>query len=360
MKTGCSIELLILDVDGVLTDGTVICQAGGPEHKRFSFRDVDAVFEARRNGVGVALATGECTDWVNEIAGRLKIENLATGAKDKLEAVVSLSQELGVPLERVCYVGDSPRDVAALEAVGFGLAPAGSSPQARAAADRVLEAKGGHGAVEEAVGLILGFSPDTTQNADPPDGESMLTAIAEDSLALQRRTIDDLGPVILDAATAIAECLEKGGTVFTFGNGGSASDAEHLAAELIGRFEVERAGLPCIALTANQSVVTALGNDFGFDAVFERQLRALSRPGDAVVGISTSGNSPNVVAALAAGREVGCCTLGLTGGTGGRLPELADHCLIVPSDNTARIQEVHRLVIHVMCAFVERRSAGTT
>ncbi len=359
MSPGGPIELLVLDIDGVLTDGTVSCKAGGPEYKRFSFRDVDAIFEARRNGVKVALATGERTDWATAIADRLEIEHLVTGAKDKLDAIASLSRDLEVPLERVCYVGDSPRDVAALEAVGWGFAPADSSPQARSAADRVLDADGGRGAVEEAVRLILAPSLHPAEKRapqSPTDNESILAAIAEESLTVQRRAVEELDPVILDAATAIFSCLDNGGTVFTFGNGGSASDAEHLAAELIGRFETTRRGLAAISLTANSSVLTALGNDFGLNVVFERQLRALAKPGDVAFAISTSGTSKNVVAALEAAREFGCITVGLTGATGGRLPDLAEHCLMVPSSNTARIQEAHRLIIHMICAVVDSRA----
>jgi D-sedoheptulose 7-phosphate isomerase len=350
------IKLLILDIDGVLTDGTVLCSAGGPEYKRYSFRDVDAVFEARRRGVTVALVTGESTPWADAIGRRLEVDHVVKGAKDKLAAVNELISKLGVDLDQVCFLGDSPRDAAALEAVGLGLAPADASDSARSAADAVLVAAGGRGAVEEALQMIFAPAPGALSRGAAADELDLVAAISKDSLAVQRRTVDELAGAIAAAAELVARCLGEGRTVFTFGNGGSASDAEHLAAELIGRFEATSRGLAAVALSANTSVMTALGNDFGMVAVFERQLRALAKPGDVAVAISTSGSSPNIVAALETGRRLGCITIGLTGGSGGRFPGLAEHCLVVPSKTTARIQEAHRLIIHMICAIVDKRA----
>jgi D-sedoheptulose 7-phosphate isomerase len=138
-----------------------------------------------------------------------------------------------------------------------------------------------------------------------------------------------------------------------FGNGGSAADAQHIAAEFVGRFNFDRPALPALALSVNSSCVTAIGNDFGFDQVFSRQIEALGAPGDVAIGITTSGNSPNVIRAMVAARKIGLKTVGFTGSTGGQLKEAVDHCICVPSDETPRIQECHILVGHVLSQLVE-------
>jgi D-sedoheptulose 7-phosphate isomerase len=162
-----------------------------------------------------------------------------------------------------------------------------------------------------------------------------------------------LGEKIVDAANVIAESLKSGGKVLLFGNGGSAADAQHLAAEFVGRFVLERGPLPGIALTTDSSILTAVGNDYGFDQVFVRQVLALGRPGDVAIGISTSGNSPNVIKAVQAAAERGLRTIGLAGRDGGALAKAVEIAITVPSKNTARIQECHIAVGHVLCELVE-------
>jgi len=154
-------------------------------------------------------------------------------------------------------------------------------------------------------------------------------------------------------------CMRDGGCIFWLGNGGSAADSQHLAAELVERFEMERPGIRSVALTTDTSALTAIGNDEGFERIFARQIEALGRPGDLVMAISTSGNSPNVLAAVTIARALGLTTVGLTGRDGGRLKALADICLIVPSENTARIQEAHILVGHILCDLAEQHVAAT-
>jgi D-sedoheptulose 7-phosphate isomerase len=155
------------------------------------------------------------------------------------------------------------------------------------------------------------------------------------------------------AAALITECLLHGNKVLWCGNGGSAADSQHLAAELVGRFRRHRSGLPSVALTADTSVLTALANDFGYEEVFKRQVDALCQPGDVVVGISTSGNSKNVCAALQRARQLHAVTIALTGRSGGRMAPLADVCIRVPSIDPARIQEAHILYGHILCEWIE-------
>jgi D-sedoheptulose 7-phosphate isomerase len=177
--------------------------------------------------------------------------------------------------------------------------------------------------------------------------------LVADSTALKERFFTENAPLLLEVGARMAQSLLGGGRVLSFGNGGSAADAQHLAAELVGPFRRERQGLSAIALSTDPSVVTGLGNDLGFDAVFRRQVEAHGRPGDVALGITTSGRSPNVLEGLRAARDRGLVTVGLTGSGGGGLVGLVHHLVDVPHTDTARIQEVHVMVVHVLCQVVE-------
>ncbi len=151
----------------------------------------------------------------------------------------------------------------------------------------------------------------------------------------------------------LAQSLANGGTLFWCGNGGSAADSQHLAAELVGRFKKNRRALRSIALTTDTSVLTCVANDYSYDDIFARQVEALGRPGDVLIGISTSGNSENVLRAFKAAKEMGLMTIALLGKGGGPCKDLTDHALVIPSDSTARIQEAHILIGHILCELIE-------
>ncbi len=186
------------------------------------------------------------------------------------------------------------------------------------------------------------------------DPVATLQAIFDDTAAAHRRFAGQGLERIAAAAAAVSRAVTTGRKVLAFGNGGSASDAEHLVAELVGRFEGERQALAGVALTANSSVVTAIGNDYGYEQVFTRQIEALGREGDVAFGISTSGRSPNVLAALVAAQARGMTTIALTGRDGGPIGAQADIHLNVAEASTPRVQEVHRTAIHAMCTLVEQ------
>ncbi|KPK62207.1 MAG: phosphoheptose isomerase [Planctomycetes bacterium SM23_32] len=180
-----------------------------------------------------------------------------------------------------------------------------------------------------------------------------IEAILRETIGLHEALIAE-APRIGQMARRIAEALARGGTLYVMGNGGSAADAQHMAGELVGRFLLEgRAPLPCLALSTDTSVLTAVGNDFGMDQVFVRQVQAYVREGDAVLGISTSGNSPNVVLAVEEAHRRGAVTLGLLGGDGGELASACDLAVVVPARTSPRIQEGHATVVHILCELVE-------
>lgn len=173
------------------------------------------------------------------------------------------------------------------------------------------------------------------------------------NLDLQRQALEALEAPILDAARAIRRCLESGGKVLFFGNGGSAADAQHWAAELSGRYQRERAGLAGLALTTDTSLLTAVANDYGFEEVFARQVEALARKGDVAVAISTSGSSPNVLKGLDRARQLGCATVAVLGRDGGIAAAKADVAIVYGAVDTPRIQEFHAVVGHLLCALAE-------
>lgn len=180
----------------------------------------------------------------------------------------------------------------------------------------------------------------------------------ERSLEAKRATLAALLPAMTVAGEALIACYRGGGKAMLCGNGGSAADAQHLAAEFVGRFLTERRPLPALALHANSSALTAIGNDYGYDQTFARQVEAFARPGDVVVGLTTSGNSGNVVEAFRRAHALGLRTIALTGRSGGKLREHADYLLNVPSDETPRIQECHILMGHCLCEAVEQALFG--
>jgi D-sedoheptulose 7-phosphate isomerase len=184
---------------------------------------------------------------------------------------------------------------------------------------------------------------------------SQLRSHCEVMTALER----ELSPAIESAVSVLVEAYRKGNKLLVMGNGGSAADAQHLAAEIVGRFKLERRALPAIALTTDSSILTAVGNDYGFDRIFSRQVEALAAPGDVVIGISTSGNSPNVQAALEVARAKGCRTMALLGRDGGSIKGMTELPLVVPSNDTPRIQEGHIAIIHIVCDLLEKTLFGT-
>jgi len=189
-------------------------------------------------------------------------------------------------------------------------------------------------------------------------GAERVRAVLVESARVHEMAAESLSDVIAAAATAVTESLRAGNKVLLCGNGGSAADAQHIAAELAGRLRLERRGLPAIALTVNPSVMTALANDYGYDSVFARQVEALGRKGDVLVGISTSGSSTNVVRALETAETAGLVTVGLVGLDTGLMGGLCDYLIVAPSEDTQRIQEIHIAAGHAICEIVEATLFG--
>ncbi|QYO66181.1 SIS domain-containing protein [Leptolyngbya sp. 7M] len=212
--------------------------------------------------------------------------------------------------------------------------------------------------------LVQGYSSSnyfkkliTTEKAKEMDSIVAKTTFERsinEHIAVFSELLKDHREVIEECGELLIRTVKAGNTILFCGNGGSAADAQHIAAEFVGRYETERIALPAIALTTDTSALTALGNDYGFERVFARQVEALAKPGDCLIGISTSGNSPNVIAAVMAARKKGASVIGMTGANGKKLASLSDKCLMVPSTRTARIQEAHITVGHIWCEMVDK------
>ncbi|MGE4497890.1 MAG: SIS domain-containing protein [Deferribacterales bacterium] len=188
--------------------------------------------------------------------------------------------------------------------------------------------------------------------------EDFISDIFDEMREAQARFSAESMPVLIGISTEIVKCFENGGKVLIFGNGGSAADSQHIAAEFTNRFKMERPPLPALALTTDTSALTAIGNDYSFEEVFDKQLKALGNTNDIAWGISTSGNSPNVLAALRTAGRQGMTTIGFTGKDGGLMRGLCDHLLISPSECTPRIQEIHIAAAHIICELVDEIMFG--
>jgi D-sedoheptulose 7-phosphate isomerase len=175
----------------------------------------------------------------------------------------------------------------------------------------------------------------------------------EELQKVQKAFIKHYSGELIDLARHISEIIPQGKKVMIMGNGGSAADAQHMAAEFVNRFRIERAPLPALSLCTDSSILTSIGNDYSFDQIFEKQVQALGLPGDLLIGISTSGKSPNIILGMKAAREKGMTTVALTGNQGGQMIEWADRAFIVPSSDTPNIQETHILAVHLICDLVD-------
>ncbi len=222
----------------------------------------------------------------------------------------------------------------------------------------------GYGGRVMSLPLVEGYSSSQILEKVKPKsaGVGRATSLAAASLAEHVQVFDEVIKehidIIQECAVLITETVKSGGKILICGNGGSAADAQHIAAEFVGRYETERRALPSIALTTDTSALTAIANDYSFEKIFARQVEALAGKGDLLIAISTSGNSPNVIAAVMEARNRGCRVLGMTGAKGRKLASLSDACLMVPSERTARIQEVHITVAHIWCEMVDQLIAS--
>jgi D-sedoheptulose 7-phosphate isomerase len=345
------IKIVLFDIDGVVTDGRITVDANGNELKSLNLRDIDAIYEIKRRGYKIGALTGESTVITDYFEKRFPWDFFYRGCKDKTRAIREIEASEGVCAGEICYVGDGKYDAGAVVYAGLGVCPSDSIGPVRRGADLIIGA-GGTGALWELLEHIENMS------GSPETG--FFRAACEEHIGVFKAILGGIGlqKNILALCEKIAESLDLGGRILLFGNGGSAADAQHIAAEFVGRLRLERRAVDAEALCANMSSITAIGNDYGFEDIFARQAEAKGRPGDVLIGISTSGTSKNVVKALEFGRGAGMICALLTGRTARALP-FVDFEINVPCDNTQRIQEAHIFIGHIICEYVENKLFGT-
>lgn len=348
------IELIVLDIDGVITDGSVIIDSKGNELKQINLKDIDAIFELKRRGFRLAAITGEDTDIVDYFEKRFPWEYFYRGSTTKKETMKQIEQGTGVSREHICYVGDGKYDIEPLTYAGLGICPANAIDKAKNAADIILQNDGGKGCIWEMISILEKYN-------DEESGHDYFLRRLEEHTNIFKKLASDqaLMDTVIRIGEQIITIFEKQGGVYICGNGGSAADAQHIATEFISRFYRERPGLNAEALSVNTSTLTAIGNDYSFERVFVRQLEAKARTGDMVIGISTSGTSKNVLEALRYARKSGIVSVLLMGGSEDpELRDAADHIIRVPSYITPRVQEAHIFIGHVIAEYVEHRMFG--
>ncbi|MCM1217596.1 MAG: SIS domain-containing protein [Lachnospiraceae bacterium] len=348
------IELIVFDIDGVITDGSVIIDSSGHEQKQINLKDIDAIFELHRRGFKLAAITGEDTEIVDYFEKRFPWQYFYRGNKTKRETIQLLEEGTGIDRSRICYIGDGKYDVEPLHYAGLGLCPANAIDRAKNAADIVLQNDGGKGCIWEIISILEKYNDENCAH------NYFFRRLEEHTNIFKKLASDQkLTDMVMEIGDRMIDVFQKKGGVYLCGNGGSAADAQHIATEFISRFYKERPGLNAEALSVNTSTLTAVGNDYSFESIFSRQLEAKAKPGDMVIGITTSGTSLNVLEALRYAGKHDIITVLLMGGF--ENPELdgaAEYIIKVPSLITPRIQEAHIFIGHVIAEYVEYRIFG--
>lgn len=348
------IELIVFDIDGVITDGSVIIDSGGNEQKQINLKDIDAIFELHRRGFKLAAITGEDTEIVDYFEKRFPWEYFYRGNKTKKETMKQIEAGTGISREKICYVGDGKYDIEPLTYAGLGLCPANAIDKAKNAADIILQNDGGKGCIWEIISILEKYNDENSAH------NYFFRRLEEHTQIFKKLASDqELTDTVMQIGDRIIEIFKKDGGLFLCGNGGSAADAQHIATEFISRFYKERPGLNAEALTVNTSTLTAIGNDYSYERVFARQLEAKAKTGDMLIGITTSGTSKNVLEALRYAKKHEIETVLLMGGfEDPELDDAADYIIKVPSLITPRIQEAHIFIGHVIAEYVEHRMFG--
>lgn len=345
------IELIVFDIDGVITDGSVIIDSNGHEQKQINLKDIDAIFELHRMGFKLAAITGEDTEIVDYFERRFPWAYFFRGNKTKKETMQLIEEGAGIDRECICYVGDGKYDVEPLSYAGLGLCPANAIDRAKNAADIVLQNEGGKGCIWEVISILKKYNDEDCAH------NYFFRRLEEHTNIFKKLASDqELTDKVMEIGNRIIDIFKHKGGIYLCGNGGSAADAQHIATEFISRFYKERPGLNAEALSVNTSTLTAIGNDYSYERIFARQLEAKAKPGDMIIGISTSGTSLNVLEALRYAGKHGITTVLLMGGyENPELDRVAEYIIKVPSLITPRIQEAHIFIGHVIAEYVEHK-----
>ncbi len=346
-----SVKMVVTDIDGVLTDGRVMLSDGAEMNKKVCFKDIDTVSLLHEKGIKFGIISGEANKFTDALYEKLRPDYFYPGCREKKQAIEAISRKENIPLSSICYIGDGKYDIEVIRAVGIGVCPADAIEEVKQVSDIVLGCRGGDGCLSAVYSIFFGGQ---YENHEIVNG----TVISD--LLEHKRILDSMinNHALLDRICAAAEmvsgALKKDRQILLCGNGGSAADAQHIATEFVSRFYHERKALNAEALTVNTSTLTAVGNDYSFDSVFARQVAAKGRPGDILIGISTSGESKNIVEAFDMARRLHMQTIAFTGNKECTMKRMADITIDIPAAETPRIQEMHIMTGHIICEIVEK------
>lgn len=343
------IKAIIFDIDGVITDGSIIINENGNEQKKVNLKDIDAIYELKKKGFIIAAITGESSPIVKYFEKRFPWDSFYSGSKNKTEIIKEIESVFNIPFDEICYIGDGKYDVEPLQYVGLGICPSDAIDRAKNASKVILQNKAGDGCLWELLSIVENYNnknnPEHFFYKRVEEHTNIFKVLSSDTQLIKN---------VMKIGDEIINLLNRGGQIFLCGNGGSAADAQHIATEFISRFYKERRALNAEALTTNTSTITAIGNDYSYDKVFVRQLEAKGKPGDMLIGISTSGKSKNVIEALHYAKKEKLTTVILTGDCEYRhLKDCTDYIIQVPSKITPRVQEVHIFIGHLIAEYVE-------
>lgn len=360
------IQALIFDIDGVITDGRKYIDGISQEFKSVAYKDMDSITAFRKEGVLVGCISGEDTSFSKAIAKLLDFSFL--GEKNKQEVLKKFCNDRRIDRKNICYIGDGKYDLEALQYAGYSACPCDALQEVKNVSNILLNTPGGCGCIAELYTVfhkrnLLPANDSACKqcsvhkcNYDEAISKLIRTRFLEHIMMVELFMTDmSLLDITCIICRVIIDAFKRKGRLFLCGNGGSAADAQHLAAEMVGRFKLERRALPAESLSTDTSVITSLANDYDYEMVFARQIEAKGRPGDVLVGITTSGRSGNILKAFEYAKKKEMSTVLMTGRAGSVLPILnyTDHVIHIPSSDTARIQEGHILVGHIICEIIE-------
>lgn len=341
------IKVVLLDIDGVVTNGKVLVNSLGEEIKQIDFKDLDGAFEIKRLGLKLGFLTKEKTAITEFFRQRFKPDFFYNGTSNKMQAIDEVCSELGITRKNVCYMGDGKYDIEGVANVGLGACPQNAIPEVKEVAQLVISKDGGDGCIWQLVEHLKSLT----------ERNSFTNSLLEHIDVVNKIKMDhQLQKTIVDVADKITESYKDNGRVLLAGNGGSASDAQHIATELVSRFYFNRPSLDAECLASNVATLTAIGNDFTFDNLFSRQIEAKAREKDIFIGISTSGESKNILEALKVAKSKGTTSVALIGGNINKdIQQYSDYIISIPSTITPRVQEAHILIGHIICEMVEKK-----
>lgn len=352
------IKIIITDIDGVLTDGKGYINSQGEITKSISFHDLDTVSQINNSGLKFAIITGESNSFTQYVKNAFKPRYFVEGCKNKAIEIKKIAKLEGVCMSEICYIGDGKYDVDTLALVGLGVCPADAIAEAKNGANHVLKQMAGDGCLKATYDFVCDYNTHCCEEKNSLRiDESGIIIRLEQHQKVIKDIIDseEIVTIVNEISRIVVNSLKNGGRILFCGNGGSAADAQHLAAEFVSRFYMDRDAFCAEALSVNTSVLTAIGNDYDYSEVFARQVQANGKKGDILIGISTSGKSQNVINAMCEARKKGIITISFTGDYSGKLEKVSDYILKIPSNDTPRIQEGHILVGHIICEMVEKK-----